>query len=137
MADGWATDPFVLTRVESTPEEDAAKGYGDFQSGGHLFGRGSTDDKGPALAWLFCLEAYQALGIELPVNLLFLMECMEESGSEGLEPLVEKEFQPGGWLEPAEAICVADNYWLGKKKPCVQYGLRGIVYFYCEVGAVW
>lgn len=131
-ADGWATEPFVLTRVDATAEEDAARGYGAFPSGGSLYGRGSSDDKGPALCWLFLLEAYQKLGLELPVNLLFLVECMEESGSEGLEAVVVREFAPGGFLEAAEAICCADNYWLGTRKPCVQYGLRGIVYFFAE-----
>ena len=98
-----------------------------------LYGRGTTDDKGPALAWLFCIEAYQALGLELPVNLLFLIECMEESGSLGLDEVVQAEFGAGGYLEDSAAICVADNYWLGTKRPCVQYGLRGIVFFFVEV----
>lgn len=29
---------------------------------GKLFGRGSTDDKGPVLAWFNCIEAYQKIG---------------------------------------------------------------------------
>ena len=33
--DGWKTDPFVLTRVAASAADDAAKGYGDFPSGGH------------------------------------------------------------------------------------------------------
>ena len=62
--DGWDTDPFVLT------EKD-----------GKLFGRGSTDDKGPALGWLWTIEAYQKLGVELPVNVKMLYEGMEVSES--------------------------------------------------------
>ena len=58
--DGWDTDPFVLT------EKD-----------GKLYGRGSTDDKGPALGWLWTIEAYQKLGIELPVNVKLIYEGME------------------------------------------------------------
>jgi acetylornithine deacetylase/succinyl-diaminopimelate desuccinylase-like protein len=57
VEDGWATDPFVLT------EQD-----------GKLYGRGSTDDKGPALSWLWVVEAYQALNIPLPVHLKILYE---------------------------------------------------------------
>jgi acetylornithine deacetylase/succinyl-diaminopimelate desuccinylase-like protein len=60
--DGWDTDPFVLT------EKD-----------GKLFGRGSTDDKGPALSWLWVVEAHQQLGIELPVNVKLIFEGMEVS----------------------------------------------------------
>ena len=43
VEDGWATPPFVLT-----------------EKGGKLYGRGSTDDKGPALAWLWAIESHQA-----------------------------------------------------------------------------
>jgi acetylornithine deacetylase/succinyl-diaminopimelate desuccinylase-like protein len=30
-----------------------------------LFGRGSTDDKGPVLGWLHTIEAYQQSGIDI------------------------------------------------------------------------
>ncbi len=30
-----------------------------------LYGRGSTDDKGPVLGWLHTIEAYQQSGIEI------------------------------------------------------------------------
>lgn len=52
QGDGWDTEPFVLT------EKD-----------GKLYGRGSTDDKGPVLAWINCLEAMKELGQEVPINL--------------------------------------------------------------------
>lgn len=55
--DGWDSDPFVLT------ERD-----------GKLFGRGSTDDKGPALSWLWVIEAHKELGVPLPVNIKLLYE---------------------------------------------------------------
>jgi len=131
--DGWRTEPFDLTWVPKTAAEDAEDGYGDMPSGGKLHGRGATDDKGPVLGWLFVIEAFQILKQPFPVNLLFMVECMEESGSEGLDEVVRKEFANGGYLEDAEAICVADNNWLGVRKPCVQYGLRGICYFMLEV----
>ena len=50
--DGWDTEPFVLT------ERD-----------GKLFGRGSTDDKGPVLGWIHAIEAFQQTGQDLPVNM--------------------------------------------------------------------
>lgn len=50
--DGWDTDPFVLTEVD-----------------GKLYGRGSTDDKGPVLGWIHAIEAFQQTGQDLPVNL--------------------------------------------------------------------
>lgn len=112
--DGWDTDPFVLT------EKD-----------GKLYGRGSTDDKGPVLAWLNCIEAMQEIGMEIPINLKFLFEGMEESGSEGLDELVFSKKDT--FLKDVDFVCISDNYWLGKKKPCLTYGLRGICYFFLEI----
>lgn len=112
--DGWDTEPFVLTEVD-----------------GKLYGRGSTDDKGPVLAWLNCIEAMQELGQEIPVNLKFIFEGMEESGSEGLDDLVFA--RKDTFLKGVDYVCISDNYWLGKKKPCITYGLRGICYFFVEV----
>ena len=55
--DGWSTDPFELVEID-----------------GKLYGRGSTDDKGPALSWLWLVEAHQYLNVDLPVNIKILYE---------------------------------------------------------------
>lgn len=138
--DGWDTDPFILT------EKD-----------GKLYGRGSTDDKGPVLCWLHTLQAYKALKIDIPVNIKvsfsnnkcflmlliitvlltnfilqqFVFEGMEESGSEGLDELLWK--RKDSFLKDVDYVCISDNYWLGTKTPCITYGLRGICYFTIEV----
>ena len=114
--DGWDTDPFTLTEIDDK-----------------LFGRGSTDDKGPALSWLWVVEAHQALGIELPVNLKLIYEGMEESGSIGMFETILSESKPGKFLDDVDFFTISDNYWLGKIKPCLTYGLRGIAYFLVEV----
>ncbi|CAK8695363.1 unnamed protein product [Clavelina lepadiformis] len=114
LEDGWDTEPFVLTEID-----------------GKFYGRGSTDDKGPVLCWLNCIEAYQKLGIEVPVNLKFCFEGMEESGSLGLDELIVERKE--SFFGNVDYLCISDNYWLGKKKPCITYGLRGICYFFCEV----
>lgn len=114
IEDGWNTEPFVLTEVD-----------------GKLFGRGSTDDKGPVLCWFNCVEAYQKLNIDIPVNLKFVLEGMEESGSIGLDELVMD--LSDSLLSDVDFVCISDNYWLGKKKPCITYGLRGLSYFMVKV----
>ena len=99
-SDGWDYEPFVLTNDKKT---------------GRLYGRGSTDDKGPVLGWLNVLEAHRETKTELPVNLRMCFEGMEESGSEGLDELVHKEAGKGGLIDAStiDAICISDNFWLG------------------------
>ena len=36
-------------------------------------------------------------------------------------------------LIKVDYCCISDNYWLGKNKPCLTYGLRGVCYFFIEV----
>ncbi len=114
ISDGWDTEPFVLT-----------------EKNGNLYGRGSTDDKGPVLDWINAIEAYKELGQEMPINIKFCFEGMEESGSENLD--VELAKRKDTFLSDVDYVCISDNYWLGKSKPCLTYGLRGICYFYLEV----
>jgi nonspecific dipeptidase len=56
---------------------------------------------------------------------------MEESGSENLDEELAK--RKDTFLADVDYVCISDNYWLGKNKPCITYGLRGICYFYLEV----
>ncbi len=118
--DGWNTEPFEMV------ERD-----------GKMFGRGSTDDKGPVLAWINIIEAFQKTGHELPVNVKFCFEGMEESGSIGLDEALAKRqdtflkvrkykwsAQSTQYLQDVDFTCISDNYWLGKNKPCITYGLR-------------
>ena len=56
---------------------------------------------------------------------------MEESGSEGLDELLWA--RKDTFLQGVDYVCISDNYWLGTKKPCITYGLRGICYFQVEV----
>lgn len=64
------------------------------------------------------------------IVLQFVFEGMEESGSEGLEELLKA--QKNKFLAGTDFVCISDNYWLGKNKPCITYGLRGICYFCIE-----
>ncbi|XP_014906094.1 cytosolic non-specific dipeptidase-like [Poecilia latipinna] len=114
VKDGWDTEPFTLV------EKD-----------GKLYGRGSTDDKGPVLAWFNCIEAHQKIGTDLPINIKFCFEGMEESDSEGLDDLVFS--RKDSFFKDVDYVCISDNYWLGKTKPCITYGLRGICGFFIEV----
>lgn len=115
--DGWNTEPFVLT------EKD-----------GKLFGRGSSDDKGPVLSWMHAIEMLQKHKMHIPVNVKFCFEAMEESGSLGLAELLTRNKDK--FLAGVDFTCISDSYWLGKKKPCLTHGLRGICPFHVEVTGI-
>lgn len=51
----------------------------------------------------------------------------------GLEKVVQDEAKPGNFLADVDCFCVSDNYYLGRHKPCVTYGLRGLAYFHVTV----
>lgn len=112
--DGWNSEPFELTLVNEK-----------------LYGRGSSDDKGPVLGWLHAIEAFQQTKKSLPVNIKFCFEAMEESGSQGLEPLLKE--RQSSFFHDVDFVCISDNYWLSTTKPCLTYGLRGLCYFCIEI----
>ncbi|XP_073879128.1 beta-Ala-His dipeptidase isoform X4 [Macaca fascicularis] len=114
QGDGWLTDPYVLTEVD-----------------GKLYGRGATDNKGPVLAWINAVSAFRALEQDLPVNIKFIIEGMEEAGSVALEELVEKE--KNRFFSGVDYIVISDNLWISQRKPAITYGTRGNSYFTVEV----
>uniref|UniRef100_A0A1S4MXZ6 Peptidase M20 dimerisation domain-containing protein n=1 Tax=Pediculus humanus subsp. corporis TaxID=121224 RepID=A0A1S4MXZ6_PEDHC len=113
-SDGWDTEPFEL--IEKNEK---------------LYGRGATDDKGPVLGWIHALQAFKGIHLDIPVNIKFIFEGMEESGSLGLDELVFSIKDT--FLKNVDYVVISDNYWLGTKKPCLTYGLRGLSYFFVEV----
>lgn len=68
------------------------------------------------------IEAHQKTGTELPVNMKFCFEGMEESGSEGLEELVIKEAK--GEFADVDAVCISDNYWCVLLSECSHHGAQ-------------
>ena len=60
------------------------------------------------MGWINVLEAHKDLGIELPVNLRFVFEGMEESGSVGLDEFIATEHARGkdGWFHGVDAVCI-------------------------------
>ncbi|VVT57736.1 uncharacterized protein SAPINGB_P005844 [Magnusiomyces paraingens] len=111
LEDGWSSDPFTLVEKPD----------------GRLVGRGVTDDKGPVIAWINTIQAFKEAGVEIPVDLVFCIEGMEESGSEGLEDFIKQEKSKG--FKGVDGICISDNYWVGIKQPVLTYGLRGVSYY--------
>ncbi|XP_015256549.1 PREDICTED: cytosolic non-specific dipeptidase-like [Cyprinodon variegatus] len=113
LEDGWATDPYNLTDIQ-----------------GNLYGRGTSDNKAPVLAWIHAVKAYQALSMDLPVNVKFLIEGMEETGSNGLDAMILA--QNHTFFSDVDYIIISDCGWLSRR-PALTYGTRGNCYFYAEV----
>ena len=61
---GWNTPPYILTL-----------------SGGKLYGRGTMDDKGPAVAVLYAMYMLKQLGVKLKENVRLIVGTNEENGS--------------------------------------------------------
>src|SRR5262245_12786233 len=90
---------------------------------GNLFARGATDDKGQTFAAIKAFEAVNRGG-KPPVNIRYLIEGQEESGSTLLYQLLGRE--PERTI--ADAVLVADTAYYAPKWPAIETGLRGLCY---------
>jgi acetylornithine deacetylase/succinyl-diaminopimelate desuccinylase-like protein len=83
-------------------------------------GRGSTDDKGPALAVMYA--ANFARQNNMPINIKFLWELEEEIGSPSFEKFLEKHAKKLA----CNSVVISDTIWVSRDKPAIPYGLRGL-----------
>jgi len=108
----WKTPPFTFTT------------QGDIWRG-----RGTTDDKGPALSALY--GAKLAIETGAAVNVQFLWELEEEIGSphfaEGLARLLAGRDGLAGFS--TDSVVVSDTIWASAGHPSIPYGLRGLMGF--------
>ena len=74
----------ILAHLDVVPEGDGWQypPYGAVIEGGRMYGRGTNDDKGPAIAALYAMKAVQEAGIPLRRKVRLILGCDEESGSE-------------------------------------------------------
>jgi len=102
----WDTEPFVFTKKGDT-----------------YYGRGTTDDKGPALSALFGARA--AIENDVPVNIRFLWEFEEEIGSPNFEKIITKAKSS----LRTDSVVVSDTVWVSRDRPASSAGLRGLLGF--------
>lgn len=95
---------------------------------GDLFARGATDDKGQVFSIIKAFEA-ASQGSGPPVNVRFLIEGQEESGSVVLFDLLKREPD----RVQADAVLVSDMPYFAPGWPAVETGLRGLCYAEIEV----
>lgn len=86
----------VLGHLDIVPEGDGWT-YPPFEgrvADGKIFGRGTTDDKGPLIASLFALKAIKDAGIKLKRRIRIIFGTDEESGSHDMIRYKETEELP-------------------------------------------
>ncbi|MBN1963680.1 MAG: dipeptidase [Anaerolineae bacterium] len=111
-ADGlWASDPFEPVVRD-----------------GNLYARGATDDKGQVFTQIKAVQSLLVSG-QMPVNVKFIIEGEEESGSSNLYPFLDEHAD----LLKADVVIVSDTSMQGLDRPSIVYGLRGITYMEIEV----
>jgi acetylornithine deacetylase/succinyl-diaminopimelate desuccinylase-like protein len=97
--------------------------------GDRLLARGAADDKGHVHAHVIAAEALLTTRGRLPVNVKYLFEGEEESGSVNLDR----------WLEAnrerlaADVVVISDTGFFEGNLPAITIGLRGLMYAQIDV----
>lgn len=73
-----------LDVVPVTPDWTVTKPFDPIVKDGKIYGRGTADDKGPAIAALYAMRAIKELGIPLQKNVRLILGSDEECGSSDL-----------------------------------------------------
>jgi acetylornithine deacetylase/succinyl-diaminopimelate desuccinylase-like protein len=92
---------------------------------GKLYARGASDNKGQFFVHVKAVESYLATGTPLPVNIIFLIEGEEETGSSALMRFVKQHAR----RLRADYIIISDTSMFAKSLPTLTYATRGIIAF--------
>ena len=92
--------------------------------GGDLYARGASDDKGQLLIHLKALEAYVRTVGRPPLNLKYIFEGEEESGSPSIPEVLEAHADELA----ADVVLLSDTTLFSRGVPSLTYGLRGLAY---------
>lgn len=100
VGDGWTKPPFALTA-----------------EGDLVYGRGTTDDKGPAVACIYAMDACRALYGEPATGVRLVLGSGEETGSEDMEHYFSERPKLPYTLSP-DADYPLINIEKGRFAPC-------------------
>ena len=112
----WESDPF-------TPILKPAEGG----VGERIVARGACDDKGQVMMFLEAMRAWYETSGQPGGGVKFtvMLEGEEESGSVNLEKFVEDNADR---LGKSDVCLISDTGMLGRGKPAITYGVRGLAY---------
>jgi len=113
VSDGWETDPF-----QPVVKNDK------------IYARGAADDKGQVWMQLKALQYFHEFAAEdLKVNLKFLYEGEEESGSENLDAFIEQNVD----LLACDVVLISDTSIIANDVPSISVSKRGLASMEIEV----
>jgi acetylornithine deacetylase/succinyl-diaminopimelate desuccinylase-like protein len=94
-----------------------------------VYARGACDDKGQVYTHLKAVEAYIREGVDLPVNVKFIIEGEEESGGQSIYKFTEQNPEKLA----CDAIIVSDTALYNETTPGICYSLKGLAYMEIRV----
>ncbi len=92
----------VLAHLDVVPVGDGwdYPPFGAVRAGSRIYGRGTSDDKGPALAAMFAMKAIREAGLPLRRSIRLILGCDEESGWEDMEWYCDHAHMPDMGFSP-------------------------------------
>ena len=119
--------PDPLNLWESPPFEPVVKPAQPGGAGERIVARGAVDDKGQVMMFLEAMRAWHAAtGLAAGgAKITVLLEGEEESGSVSLPRFVRENAKE---LGACDVCLISDTGMLGRGRPAITYGVRGIAY---------
>jgi acetylornithine deacetylase/succinyl-diaminopimelate desuccinylase-like protein len=116
--DLWESPPFEPKLIET----GTAGGPGP-----RIVARGAVDDKGQVMMFLSAMRAWKEIGglAAGGVKMTVLLEGEEESGSVNLDAFLDANKAE---LSKCTVCLISDTGMLGRGRPAITYGVRGLAY---------
>ncbi|MBU0741916.1 dipeptidase [bacterium] len=143
-----AGHPLVFARSEQRPDRRTLLFYGHYDvqpvdpldlwdsppfeprlADDIIYARGACDDKGQLFTHVKALEAYVAQGVELPVNVKFIIEGEEECGG----PAVYRYTEENADKLACDAVVISDTSLYNAETPAICYSLKGLTYMQIDL----
>jgi len=116
--------PVIVTGIGSAGQRlTLDRVQGAIDPNWRVYGRSSSDDKSPIVAFLTAIDALDAANIPLTSSVRVIMEGDEEAGSPSLEAMVRSH----GDRIRGDALLLVDGPRHASDRPTLSFGARGIM----------